>query len=245
MRPATILAATTLVAALSASSAFGQEAPGVVKFSSAKPGADLPKGWEVAKISDTKKPTEYKFVENDGKVVLEATAAGAASGLAQRMSVDVKEFPRVEWRWKVSRLIESADNSQSGKEDSPVRIIFEFDGDKKRLTFGERAAFSLAESMSGREPPFATLMYVWSNKVAVGTVVPNPRTNRVQMVVASSGPAGVGQWQSLSRNVREDYKKAFGEEPGKMLGYGVLTDTDNTGETVTGWYGDIVFKPAN
>jgi hypothetical protein len=30
-----------------------------------------------------------------------------------------------------------------------------------------------------------------------------------------------------------------------MLGYGVLTDTDNTGETVTGWYGDIVFKPAN
>jgi hypothetical protein len=245
MRTTTILAASTIAAALCAASALAQEAPGLVKFSSAKPGAELPKGWEVAKISDTKKPTEYTFVENDGKVVLEAKAAGAASGLAHRISVDTKAFPRVEWRWKVSRLIESADNSQSGKEDSPVRIIFEFDGDKGRLTFGERAGFSLAASMSGREPPFATLMYIWSNKAPVGTVIPNPRTNRVQMVVASSGPAGVGHWQTLSRNVREDYRKAFGEDPGKMVGYGVLTDTDNSGETVTGWYGDIVFKPAN
>ena len=77
-------------------------------------------------------------------------------------------------------------------------------------------------------------MYIWSNKVPVGTVIPNPRTNRVQMVVASSGPGGVGAWQSLSRNVREDYKRAFGEEPGRLQAYGVLTDTDNTGESVAG-----------
>jgi hypothetical protein len=202
MRSVTNLAVTTLAAALCAAGAFAQEAPGVVKFSSAKPGTELPKGWEVAKISDTKKPTEYKFVENDGKVVLEAKAAGAASGLAQRMSVDVKEFPRVEWRWKVSRLIEAADNSQSKTEDSPVRLVFEFDGDKKKLSFGERAQLSLAEGISGRESPYATLMYIWSNKVPVGTVVPNPRTNRVQMVVASSGPAGVYQWGARATSAR-------------------------------------------
>jgi hypothetical protein len=242
MRKASRLAAAVLASLACAASAIAQEAPGLVKFSSAKPGEALPKGWEVAKITDQKKPTKYKFVENEGQVVLEAQAAGAASGLAQRMPIDTSQFPRVEWRWKISRLIETADNAQASKEDSPVRVVFEFEGDKKKLSFGDRAAFSLAETVTGREAPYATLMYIWSNKVPVGAVVQNPRTARVQMVVASTGSAGVRQWQALARNLRDDYRKAFGEEAGKLLAYGVLTDTDNTGEQVTAWYGDILFK---
>jgi hypothetical protein len=244
MRTSDALALAALLWLASIVTAAAQEPPGVVLFSSAKPGTALPPGWEVAKITDTKKPTEYRLIENDGHVVLEAVAVAAASGLAQRIPIDVAQWPRLEWRWKVNRLIEAADNSQSRTEDSPVRLIFEFDGDKKKLSFGDRAQLSLAESISGRESPYATMMYIWSNKVPVNTVIPNPRTNRVQMVVASSGPGGVGTWQSLSRNLREDYKKAFGEDPGRLLAYGVLTDTDNTGESVQAWYGDILFKPA-
>ena len=86
-------------------------------------------------------------------------------------------------------------------------------------------------------------MYVWSNKAPVGTVIPNPHTGRVQMIVASSGPAGVGTWQSLKRNVLEDYRRAFHEEPGLLMSVGVLTDTDNTGESVEAWYGDIRRAP--
>jgi len=239
------LVAIALSSLAVAAVAAAQEPPGVVRFSAGKAGAAMPKGWESVIITEQKKPTEYKLVENDGHVVLSAKADGAATGLAQRIPIDVAKFPIVSWRWKVSRLIATADNSQASQEDSPVRLVFEFDGDKKKLSFSERAAFSLAETISGRESPYATLMYIWSNKVPVGTVIPNPRTNRVKMVVASSGAAGVGAWQSLTRNLRDDYKRAFGEEPGKMTAYGVLTDTDNTGESVQAWYGDIVFKPAS
>ena len=231
-----------LLGMASALPAAAQEPPGIVHFSSGKPGA-LPTGWEPVKITDQKKPTEYKLVDNGGTTVLAAKSDAAATGLAQRIPIEVDKWPIVEWRWKVSRLIESADNSQAKKEDSPVRLVFEFDGDKKKLSLGDRAALSLAEPISGRESPYATLMYIWSNKVPVNTVIPNPRTTRVQMVVASSGPAGVGVWQSLSRNLREDFKRAFGEEPGKLTAYGVLSDTDNTGESVEAWYGDIIFKP--
>ena len=59
------------------------------------------------------------------------------------------------------------------------------------------------------------------------------------MVVAVSGAAEVGKWMTLSRNVVEDFKSAFGEEPGLMTDVGILTDTDNTGATVEAWYGDI------
>jgi hypothetical protein len=62
------------------------------------------------------------------------------------------------------------------------------------------------------------------------------------MIVASSGAAGVGSWQELSRDVADDYRRAFGEEPGRMFAYGLLSDTDNTGETVEAWYGEIEFR---
>jgi hypothetical protein len=224
--------------------ALAQEPPGIVHFSAGKPGGPFPAGWEVVKITEQKKPTEYKLVDNGGRTVLAAKAEGAATGLAQRLAIDVAKWPVVEWRWKISRLIESADNTKQGKEDAPARLVFEFDGDKKKLSFGDRAGLSLAETISGREAPYAQLIYIWSNTAPVGTIIPNPRTGRVQMVVASTGAAGVGAWQSLSRNLRDDFKRAYGEEPGKITAYGVLTDTDNTGELVEAWYDDILFKPA-
>ena len=94
--------------------------------------------------------------------------------------------------------------------------MLEFDGDKSKLGFGDRAAASLAGQLSGRELPYATLMYVWSSSAPVGTVIPNPHTKRVQMIVVSSGASGVGKWQTLKRNVAEDYKRAFNEEPGLL-----------------------------
>ena len=96
----------------------------------------------------------------------------------------------------------------------------------------------LSSGLSTTSPP------ALSNKAPVGTVIPNPHTGRVQMIVASSGPAGVGAWQSLKRNVLEDYRKAFNEDPGLLMSIGVLTDTDNTGESAEAWYGDIRLLPA-
>ena len=116
-----------------------------------------------------------------------------------------------------------------------------FEGDKEKLPTSDRTVMYLAHKLSGQELPYATLMYIWSNDVAVGSVIPNPHTRRIQMVVASSGAAGVGAWQKLSRNVATDFRRAFKEEPGRLLAYGVMSDTDNTGESVEAWYGEIQF----
>ena len=240
-----ILRSLPLLALMAAFPAAGQSmsaAPLVTPFSQATPGAALPPGWSAVKINDQKKPTIYDFVDDQGGVVLHAVADGAASILGYRAAFDLTAAPILSWRWKTSRLIAAADNAVASKEDSPVRIVLEFEGDKSKLSLPERSALTTAKLLSGRELPYATLMYIWSNKEPAGKIVPNPRTTRIQMVVASSGAAGVGAWQALSRNAVEDFRKAFGEEPGKLSGVAVLTDTDNTGEKVEAWYGDIVFR---
>jgi hypothetical protein len=220
-----------------------QDGARVVPFSSASAGSTLPNGWEVMRINAKKKLTQYRFVEDGGKVVLHASANVSASGIAQRVAVDLDKTPVVEWRWKIARLIPGADMEQARGEDSPARIVFTFDGDINKLPLNERATATVAKNLSGQDLPYATLMYVWANEGAVDRVIRNPHTGRVRMIVVESGPADVGKWQTYSRNVREDFKRAFGEYPGRMLTYGVLTDSDNTGESAEAWYGDIVFKP--
>jgi hypothetical protein len=61
------------------------------------------------------------------------------------------------------------------------------------------------------------------------------------MIVAASGSDRVGSWQEISRNLLEDYRRAFGEEPGRITAIGIMTDTDNTGGRAQAWYGDIAF----
>lgn len=231
------------LAVLLASAVVQAQAPAqpVAPFSTARPGTTLPQGWESRRITEQKRPTVYELVDDNGAVVLRARAEAAATGLGYPVSFDLRATPIVEWRWKISRLIPNADNKTALREDAPVRLVFEFDGDKSKLSLTERTGLAFAQSNSGREAPYATMMYIWSNTYPVDDVFPNPRTGRVQMVVASSGSQGVGAWQTLRRNVYEDYKRAFREEPGRLKAVGVLTDTDNTGETVDAWYGDIRF----
>jgi hypothetical protein len=216
----------------------------VPPFSAAKAGGPLPSGWQPLRFSALKHLTEYKLVEDQGVVVLDAKADAAASGLLDVVDFDIRTAPVMQWRWKIRNLIDDQDNSNAAKEDSPVRISLGFEGDKTKLGLRDRTASSLAKAGSGRELPYAELVYIWSNDKPVGTIIENPHTKRVQMVVAATGGANVGKWVTLKRNVYEDFKRAFGEEPGRVMEVGILTDTDNTGASTEGWYGDIEFVPA-
>ena len=188
-------------------------------------------------------PTIYRFVEDQGVVVLHAHAEAAASGLMAPVRFDINASPIMQWRWKVANLIDEADNAVASREDSPVRIVLNFDGDKSKLSLKDKASSAIAQRISGHELPYAELMYIWSNQAPVGTVIANPHTNRIQMIVASSGTASVGQWVTIRRNVAEDFRRAFGAPPGLLLEVGVFSDTDNTGATIDAWYGDIRFLP--
>jgi hypothetical protein len=94
----------------------------------------------------------------------------------------------------------------------------------------------------GQYPPIGAINYIWESKVPRGTMIPNPYTDRVIMIVVESGESKLNQWVSEERNIHEDYKKAFGQEPPMISGVAIMTDTDNTGEIATAYYGDILFR---
>jgi hypothetical protein len=217
----------------------------VLPFSVNAPGAALPQGWQPWIINRAKSPTAYELVRDAAtdRVVLRAQAERSASGLTQRLDVMPAERPVVAWHWRVVELIAGADNQDRHSEDAPARLMLFFDGDKATLTTREQMLLETAHLLTGQEPPYATLMYVWENRFAAGTVLPNAFTQQVKMIVIGTGRDRIGTWKAFERNYVDDYRRVFGTEPGRLIGVGVMTDTDNTGETVEAFYGDIVLKP--
>ncbi|HYD96734.1 MAG TPA: DUF3047 domain-containing protein [Noviherbaspirillum sp.] len=203
------------------------------------PAGGLPDGWEPMILLRNKQRTEYQLVRDADTTVLHARAESASSGLMLKVDVQPQQQPWLRWSWKINSLVKSADNTKRATEDSPVRIILGFDGDKDTMPFADQILFETARVMTGYDFPYATLMYIWENNAPVGTVIPSTYTSRIKMMVAESGSEALGDWRDFTRNIAEDYEKAFGEKPGRLIGIGVLTDTDNTGETAEAWYGDI------
>jgi len=216
----------------------------ITPFSINPPDASRPQGWEALVIARNKAPTDYRLVPDtgDGTVVLRARAQRSASGLKQVLDIEPQAKPNVAWRWRLTGLIESADNLDRHAEDSPVRLLLFFDGDRTRLPPRDLVALDLAETLSGRRVPYATLVYIWENRQPVGTVIANAHTGRVRMIVAGSGGEDVGQWRRLERNYVADFERAFGEPPGRLVGVGIMTDTDNTGTEIEAYYGDIELR---
>jgi hypothetical protein len=211
----------------------------IAAFSANPAGSALPQRWEPMIIHRNKKRTEYRLVSEQGKKVLHARAAAASSGLMQKVDIDPYEQSWLSWQWRIGGLVDAANNFEGATEDAPARIILGFDGDKDTLPFADQILFETARVITGHDFPYATLMYIWGRKAPVDTIIASTRSSRVKMIVAASGPDGVGLWHHFKRDIVADFEKAFGEKPGRLIGVGVLTDTDNTGETVEAWYGDV------
>ncbi len=213
----------------------------VGSFSAETPGSHLPFGWLALTFKHIPRHTRYQLVKSAEGTVLEATADGSASGLSKGVTIDPKAFPIVRWRWKVGNLIEKGNPTTKSGDDYPARLYITFQRERGRTNAVDRAAAAMGRLLYGVELPYAAINYIWERHVQKETILPNAYTDRVRMIVVESGPERIGQWVSEERNVLEDYKRAFGEEPPLISEIAIMTDSDNTGESVQAWYGDISF----
>jgi len=214
----------------------------VGKFSAATVGDTLPADWKPLTFNKIERHTTYGLVNDDNIVVVKAVSVASASGLTREIKINPKEYPIVQWRWKVSNILKKGDVHRKEGDDYPARIYITFEYDPSKLSFFEKAKYKTIKLLYGQYPPLGAINYIWESKAPAGTIVPNPYTDRVIMFVVESGPSKLNQWVNEERNIFEDYKKAFGQEPPMISGIAIMTDTDNTGESATAYYGDILFR---
>lgn len=170
---------------------------------------------------------------------LKAEAHSSASMLRTPIRLEADSLSRIGFSWLVPALIPDADMALRGRDDSPVRLILAFEGDRSKFSAKDAALNELTRLVTGEEMPYATLMYVWCNHRPVNSVIHNARTDRVRKIVVESGPQGLMQWRSYERDIRADFVQAYGEPPGALVAIGLMTDSDNTQSNAVAWYGSI------
>ncbi len=234
------------VACLFMASGFAHaESPGYVEagiFSLSRSSQTLPDGWQPLTFSRIERHTDYSLVEAGGTVVVKAVSEQSASGLTRAISISPHEYPVIEWRWKVNNVLQQGDVTSKDGDDYPARLYITFAFDPDKAGYLERLEHEAVRLIRGQDVPYRAISYIWGSNTPVDTMIPNAYTDRVMMFVVESGEEKLQQWVTESRNVYTDYQKAFGEEPAKISGVAIMTDTDNTHESAVAWYGDIVFR---
>jgi hypothetical protein len=213
----------------------------VGRFSAAAEGQRLPVGWKPLTFPTIERHTTYTLAKEDGTTVVKAMSDASAAGLTREIKVNLNQYPILSWRWKVTNVLKHGDVTKKEGDDYPARLYITFEFDPVKAGFVEKAKFEIYKLIYGQYPPLAAVNYIWESKAPKGTIVSSPYTAHSKMIVVESGPALVNQWVDEQRNLLEDYKKAFGEEPPLVSGVAIMTDTDNTGESAIAYYGDIVF----
>lgn len=163
--------------------------------------------------------TVYSLTKDGDRTVLRAHSVKTASGLIKEVEIDPKKYPLLHWSWKVEHSLKKEDVTKKSGDDFAARVYVVF----PRTFFWRTRAIN----------------YVWAAKMAKGSFAPSPYTAHAAIVAVESGDEKAGQWITEERNIYEEYRRIYGEEPPMAGAIAIMTDTDDTQDEATAWYGDI------
>jgi len=163
-------------------------------------------------------------VVNDGKcVALHLRSDHSSGALYKEIEFDIRDFPVLNWKWKVEKLPEGADVRFKHKDDQAIQIY---------------VIFPRWPAMVNSK----VLGYIWDTTAPAGAFIPSTKSSLTRYVVLRSGPDGLGKWLTEQRNVYEDYKKSFNEEPPRVGKVSVMIDSDDMATTAESYISGIYFS---
>lgn len=213
-------------------------------LSAAPPGSLAPEGWRHQTLPKVERANEFELVSEEGRRALRIRSSSSASSWVAPVGIDATRWPMLRWQWKVSRSLAGSDLRTKRGDDYAARLYVFFDLPLEQLALADRLRIRASRALSGVDVPAAALCYVWGHAQPVGSTAWNPYTDRVRMIVVDSGDTHAMQWRTPERDVRRDWADAFGGPMPSISGVAVGSDTDNTGDKVETWFGDVSFSEA-
>ncbi|CAN5474737.1 hypothetical protein BH23BAC3_BH23BAC3_30740 [soil metagenome] len=180
--------------------------------------------------------------KEDGTPIIIATSDNAISSVTTSIDAGPEIFQFLEWEWKIESVLEKGDMFEKDGDDFAARVYVTFDYNPSNLGFRDRMRYRLYRTFTSFEIPLRSLNYVWANKAEIGTQTESPFTDWVRYIAVQSGNDRAGEWIVEKRNILDDYREVFGEEPPRISGITIMTDSDNTEESTRAYFGKITLS---
>jgi hypothetical protein len=179
-------------------------------------GSALPAGWQI-KVNHGK-PDISQSQDSNGPV-LHLRSRHSSFGVERSIDVDPVTLPWLTWRWKVSELPAGGDFRYAHTDDQAAQILVAF-SDHHILT------------------------YIWDTTAPRGTMQSASAIPLVHIfaVVCRSGSSELNQWVSESRNVTEDFQRAYGHTPPRVKGLRLQINSQHTATSAESYFGQVVFR---
>ena len=170
-------------------------------FSTSKVGK-FPMRWRTWPLQRSSAERVYSVVEEGGKRFIKAyDATNESQQIFLSFPWSLDERPILTWRWRATKLPESANESSDATNDSACGLY---------VVFGRTSGHAIK--------------YVWSTGLPAGSVVTR-NDGKLKVKVLDAGAARAGSWVTHGQNIMADYKQLFGKQPDRdPSGIGILTD---------------------
>lgn len=182
-------------------------------------GNSAPPGWQV-KVWKGKAQMELKREGED--YALRLLSQASSISLFKDVRLDLQDYPVLKWRWKVGILPKDGDVRHRRYDDQAAGIYVVF----------PRFPASVNSRLLG---------YIWENHAPRGQDIVSSKFSNIRYVVLRNGSAGLGTWIGEERNVYEDYKRLFQEDPPSVGKIALMIDSDDTGSSAESFFDDIFF----
>ncbi|MEI2814710.1 MAG: DUF3047 domain-containing protein [Burkholderiaceae bacterium] len=207
--------------------------------------AKVPAPWQYVALPEryAKPLTTIDVQTVDGKKALRLLADKSWGTVAHPWSGAAKTMT---FQWRLDKALTQASFKGKATEDTALKVCASFDMPDDRIPSGERTLFKLAQFFSKEKLPTATLCYVWANLEAIGTIHNSPTTARVRYMVLDTGAQSLKTWKQHTRNVANDFLKAFGAESKTVPAITAIivgADADNTNDNSLGYVADLSLLP--
>lgn len=216
--------------------ALAAPAAGAIEVALPAPGTP---DWQPLEFPRIDEHTRYELVEAGRGQALRAVSTCAASALVLPLAgIDLRKTPRLRWRWKVERVLDSpADERAKAGDDFAARVYVTFDFVPERAGFFERARHRIGSSLYGERLPGSAISYVWTRAAPAGTFWESPFAPTSKTV--SRGRGALHEWRVEEVDLLADYERLFGAEAPAALFLALMTDSDNTCQKAQALYADF------
>ncbi|MCX7635823.1 MAG: DUF3047 domain-containing protein [Syntrophales bacterium] len=202
----------------------------VARYRSPRLVGGVPEGWRLMHHAGT---PNLEMVRNGDVYFLKMHSdARSGFGIERPVRVDLRQYPYLNWTWRVTKLPKGGDIRRAATDDQALQIY---------------VVLPATGFPEGLNTPILT--YIWDSEAPKGLTVksPKPLLKKIRYIVLRNKTDRLGQWYTEKRNVYEDYRRVFGDlnggEPiGPTHGLRFYINSQNTKSNAEAYIGEVYFS---